>query len=156
MLLGGLCTMLAMTVGCSKNQAGLEEFKTLNDDADRYKIPFKAGETCPPTGGLGGGVRILTKSSILYCNDGKPAVVTECKGPKGVSKNEEGGWRCDFSGNAEGDVCHSSVATATCRDKTFIECQSGLNGGAGKIHIETCKGPKGCFISGDMAQCDKS
>src|SRR5262249_13341852 len=108
----GWCAAPAMVAGCDAKKAALDEFKVQNEDADRYKIPFKAGEACPKTG-IGGDFRVL-KRSILYCNDGEPAVVTECKGPKGVFKAPEGGIGCDVSANAEGDACHSNITVSTC------------------------------------------
>lgn len=94
--------------------------------------------------------RCLDPSTQLICSEGK-MIAAPCRGQKGCWV--EGGVRCDISGNQPGDVCSKDdEGAATCAgdQRGQLVC---LNGA---YVLEPCRGPAGCKLSGERAQCDKS
>lgn len=102
------------------------------------------GDACKPTD-----IRCVDPRTELACQKGV-FIAAPCKGPLGC--REDGKHLvCDFSGNAEGDVCSlDEEGSAKCiGDKSRITCRGG------KYTIDFCRGGDGCQTSGAV-KCDQS
>ena len=103
----------------------------------------KPGDACKSQGVCEQG------ANALVCVDGHYAA-TSCKGADGCSKQP---FRCDFRGNADGDACYEAKDGASyCGAgwKSRVTCESG------RVSVEQCGGPHGCYAAGDEAKgCDR-
>jgi hypothetical protein len=103
------------------------------------------GDDCKPQE-----IRCLDPKTELACQKGK-FIAAPCKGPLGC--REEGKHLvCDFTGNAEGDVCSTEEdGNAKCiGEDRRITCRGG------KYTIDHCRGPEGCRSTGTLLRCDQS
>ncbi len=141
-----------------KESSGPPEFAEFNKGADLLDVPKKAGEKCPKPG-----IRIVGKTTAVICAEGKKAEIVECKGPKGIAPKEILP-ECDIRGNAEGDPCAPLFAISECEGtKKKFSCDFSFDKDTamGKVKIETCNGPKGCYREkidkelGEMVECDQ-
>ena len=133
---------------------GPAEFKQYNAGADLLKLPSKAGEMCPSPG-----LRVLSKTKMIACTDGKPAEEHQCKGPKGVTLDSGGIIpSCDISKNAAGEPCNFLVANSGCDGKQRIFCDVDLAkpDAAAKVTIKSCA--KNCVMKKEgeteTAECE--
>ena len=104
----------------------------------------KVGDPCTQ-----GQAACLDQKTELACQGGN-FIAAPCKGSKGcVVQGEE--QRCDYSGNAVGDVCSTDdEGKAECTaEGERISCTNG------KYVVEPCRGPDGCKVAGDRVDCDK-
>ncbi len=137
----------------SGGAAGPAEFKEYNLGADLLKIPSKGGEMCPSPG-----MRLLSKTKMISCIDGKPAQEMECKGPKGLTLDGGVMPACDISKNAAGDLCHILVADSGCDGKKRVTCDLDIEkmDAPPKVVIKECK--KACVMKKDgeieTAECE--
>lgn len=95
-----------------------------------YACKPEAGEICKPSDRA-----CADPQTALECQRGK-YVAAPCKGPKGCT--DDG---CDFSGNAEGDVCSTDlngIQACTTDKKSAIMCAEG------RFRLLPCRGPGGC------------
>jgi hypothetical protein len=90
----------------------------------------------------------------LVCKDGKFQTTRTCKGPKKCSVNGTT-IRCDDSLADVGDACvaESGDANFACSTdkKTEVQCDAATSK---FIASNGCRGPKGCWIEGDVVHCD--
>lgn len=103
----------------------------------------KAGDSCKPGEGA-----CSEAPAALVCVDGKLAPTT-CKGADGCTPRP---FRCDFRGNAPGDPCIEAEQGATyCGPgwKSRVTCVNG------KVAVEQCDGPAGCYADGTSKGCDR-
>jgi len=96
--------------------------------------------------------RCLDAKRALVCDDGK-FVETPCKGKGGCSTDPQlQRTSCDISGNEPGDACSSgNEGVAVCQSQ-----QAMLSCHGKKYESVPCRGPKGCEMLGDQANCDQS
>ncbi len=103
----------------------------------------KAGDSCKE------GVALCTgRSNGLFCTDGT-LIAASCRGPLGCAA-DAGVLACDDSVAVANDGCVTNGDSACSPDhKAALECQ-----GTNFAVVETCKGPKGCVLSGKTIVCD--
>jgi hypothetical protein len=92
----------------------------------------------------------------LLCKDGKFQTSSTCKGPKKCSVTGNT-IKCDDSMADVGDPCVVEPGDAnfgcSIDKKTEVQCDAATNK---FIASNACRGPKGCWIEGDLVQCDSS
>lgn len=96
--------------------------------------------------------RCLDDKRALVCDAGK-FVETPCKGKGGCATDQQlQRTNCDISGNQAGDACSSSnEGVAVCQgEQAMLSCRGR------KYESVPCRGPRGCQMLGDQANCDQS
>lgn len=103
------------------------------------------GDPCKPQE-----IRCLDPKTELACQKGK-FIAAPCKGPMGC--REEGkSLVCDFTGNAEGDVCSTEEdGNARC-----IGADRRVTCRGGRYTIDHCRGSDGCKSTGTLLRCDQT
>jgi hypothetical protein len=139
--LGAWLALLSMPVGCKAPKAEDKEEKDAKKSAKAM-----AGDGCKKDG-----ARTCADAETELVCQGESWRPYACRGPDGCSKDGDGA-RCDLRGNDNGERCaKADEGASACASKTARVTCSG-----GKILKEDCKGPRGCFMEGDKAQCDRS
>jgi hypothetical protein len=94
--------------------------------------------------------RCLDAQRAIVCDDGK-FVEAACRGKAGCSTDQER-TRCDISGNQPGDACaRSDEGVGVCRGSDAMLACHGR-----KFETVPCRGPRGCEMLGEQANCDQS
>jgi len=95
--------------------------------------------------------------ALLACHDGKLAIDTPCRGPKGCSGGGQtiSMWTCDQTIGQVGDACnthyHTQNQLGACSvdKKSSLACDHDEANTTGKLVVsKTCRGPKGCEVGG--------
>jgi hypothetical protein len=91
----------------------------------------------------------VDKKNELRCRSNKFAIASTCRGPKGCAF-EGNTLHCDTDVAEANDVCEDEDDAACSVDKkSLLTCKTG------KYIVEnTCKGPKGCSVTGTEVHCD--
>jgi hypothetical protein len=94
----------------------------------------------------------------LLCKDGKFVVASACKGPKKCSVSTVGmntTIKCDDSMADLGDLCRpepGDMNYACSTDKKIeVQCDAATSK---FVASNGCRGPKGCYVEGDLVHCD--